>query len=99
MPVLHRREDGSGFYVRARLAGSWITWQVTGEGEQWLRKSGCRIQFVYSIRQVFGSLGRNATPREAMNGFLIPRKQALLCRIQEILLCTIEFRSVLPCSC
>jgi len=38
--VLHRREDASGFYVRARLAGSWITWQVTGEGEQWLRKSG-----------------------------------------------------------
>jgi len=40
MPVLHRREDGSGLYVRARLAGNWITWQVTSEGEQWLQKSG-----------------------------------------------------------
>lgn len=40
MPVLHRREDGSGFYIRARVAGNWITWQVTIEGEAWLEETG-----------------------------------------------------------
>src|SRR5438270_438164 len=40
MPVLHRRDDNSGFYLRGRIDGSWITWQVTREGEQWLKKSG-----------------------------------------------------------
>jgi len=40
MPVLHRREDDSGFYLRGRIHGSWVTWQVTLEGEQWLLTSG-----------------------------------------------------------
>ena len=39
MPVLHRREDESGFYVRGRVAGAWITWQVTIEGEAWLEEN------------------------------------------------------------
>jgi hypothetical protein len=36
MPVLHRREDGSGFYIRARFGDSMVTYQLSPEGERWL---------------------------------------------------------------
>jgi len=39
VPVLHRRENESGFYVRGRVAGAWVTWQVTIEGEAWLEEN------------------------------------------------------------
>ena len=42
MPILHRREDHSGFYLRGRIQGSWITWQLTKQGEKWLTKTGFR---------------------------------------------------------
>jgi len=37
MPILHEREDGSGFYIRARFGDSIVTYQVSPEGERWLR--------------------------------------------------------------
>jgi len=37
MPILHRREDGTGFYIRARFGDSMVTYQLSPEGERWLR--------------------------------------------------------------
>ena len=40
MAVLHRRDDDSGFYLRGRIHGNWVTWQLSREGESWLVRSG-----------------------------------------------------------
>jgi hypothetical protein len=40
MAVVHRRVDGSGFFLRGRIQGNWITWQLNRDGQQWLRKHG-----------------------------------------------------------
>ena len=39
MPIVHRYVDGRGHYIKSSIKGSIVTYQVTAQGENYLRRN------------------------------------------------------------
>lgn len=71
MPILHKYRDGKAYYVRTKVKGVIITFQLTAEGVEQLRSAGVRLgeKFsrwllldLYSSGQAF--TGKSSTTEE-----------------------------------